>query len=444
MIKNIFIVLSIISYAVAGAQTKYWGKVSGQWRNYYMATWNEEELKDFQTLATGGHLKYTYDFKDSPWTIAGAMYTSINLGIQDLTITDPATGKQSRYEAGMYDVQNLSDRLILFPGELHVQYERGDHQFTLGRMKFKSPFLNPEDGRMIPTLEQGVTYQYANKNFGSFQLGAFNAIAPRSSNGFDGIGESIGIYPQGRGVDGRPSQYDGHTFSDFLLITSLDLIFTEQLQVVLWNYYADNLFNSIYVKPVWSLHDHWAMAGEWLHQTQVGDGGNAVDSLRYFTDERSNILGVELSWKPSKKTNFSVGYDRITSDGRFLFPREWGREFLFSFQKRERSEGSANNHALLLTYEQGLKFGESALKVIGTVGKHWKPDVSDAAQNKYAHPDYTHINLDLFYTHSKIKSLKPELLLVYKMGNGHIPDNPNLVLNKVNMFQINFVLNYSF
>ncbi|WP_258099139.1 OprD family outer membrane porin [Marinoscillum pacificum] len=436
--------LSIVLIANLKAQGKYWGKVSGQWRNYYMASWNKEDLKDFQTLATGGKLKYEYNFKEKPWKVGGAIYTSINLGLQDLDVPDPITGKYSRYETGMYNGNNLSDRFILFPGELYLNYSKGGHMLTLGRMKFVSPFLNPEDGRMIATLEQGLTYKYSNKGFGSFQFGAFNAIAARSSDGFYGIGETIGFYPIGRGVDGKEVNYAGSTESDFLLTGNLDWNVTEKIKINVWEYYADNVFNTTYIKPTLSLSDELAIAGEWLHQFRVGDGGNQYDSLRYFADRTSNVLGAEVSWKAAKKSKFSIGYDRILDGGRFLFPREWGREFLFSFQKRERSEGSSDNHALVFTYDQQIKLGNSNLRSIASVGRHWKADLTNAADNKYAVPDYTHFNLDLFYTHEKLKSLKPELLLVYKMANGTVPDNPNFYFNKVDMFQINFVVNYNF
>ena len=37
-----------------------------------------------------------------------------------------------------------------------------------------------------------------------------------------------------------------------------------------------------------------------------------------------------------------------------------------------------------------------------------------------------------------------ELLLVNKIASGDIPDNPNFYLNKVDMFQVNFIVNYTF
>ena len=417
------------------------GKLSGQWRSFYLATINKGELRDFHALATGGKIGYSYRL--AAGLEAGAvLYTSFNTGIQDLTLPDPTTGRLSRYELGLFDVQDPADRFILFPGELYLRYQLKKHTLTLGRMKIVSPFINPEDGRMIPTLEQGLWYTYQQEKR-KLELGVFNRIAPRSASGFMPVGQSIGVYPVGRHTNGRPSQYAGATGSDFIALAHLSLPIREKLRLEAWNYYTDNVFNALYLKPEYQLGGKLSIAAEWLHESRVGAGGNAVDSLRYFTDARADVLGVQLSTRAGKG-KLSLGYDYILPQGRFLFPREWGREFLFSFQKRERTEGAANNHAAVLCYDRSFGTTASKWRSIISLGHHWKPPVTDAAANKYAQPDYTHVNLDLFWQSEKLKGLRPELLLTWKRGSGDFPENPNFVLNKVDMFQINMVVNYNF
>ena len=417
------------------------GTLSGQWRSYFMNTVNEGSLKDFYAMATGGYIKYVHSF-GKHLKVGGAFYTSVNLGIQDLTVPDETTGRVSRYEAGLFDVEDLSDQFIAFPGELFVQYGKGQHEVTLGRMKIKSPFINPEDGRMIPTLEQGLWYKYQPKKW-KLQLGVFNQIAPRSTSGFFDIGESMSKYPVGRHVDGSRSQYAGNTQSDFIALMNADFQISEKIKMEVWDYYVDNVFHAIHIKPTIKFNNKTSVSTEWLHQDRVGNGGNNVDSLRYFVDNTSNILGLQVSQKIGKG-KLSIGYDHILKGGRFLFPREWGREFLFSFQKRERSEGAANNHALVAYYDQTFGKDKNTWRGIFSVGHHWKPDVTNAADNKYAHPNYMHVNLDIFWLPQNIKGLRPELLLTYKKATGDFPDNPNFILNKVDMFQVNFVVNYNF
>jgi len=136
----------------------------GQWRSYYLGTINDGDLKDFHAIATGGKLQYVRPFR-THWKFGGTIYVTFNTSIQDLTIPDPATGRLSRYEAGLFDVQDLDDPLIAFPGELFVQYTHRDHQVALGRIKLVTPFINPQDGRMIPTLTQGIWYTYEPKKW---------------------------------------------------------------------------------------------------------------------------------------------------------------------------------------------------------------------------------------------------------------------------------------
>lgn len=406
-----------------------------------MATKNDGDLKNYAALATGGFVKYVYDF-GSGVKVGGALYGSYNFGIQDLTIPDISTGRTSRYEAGLFDVQNLDDHFIGFPGELFASYAHKKHKITIGRMKFKSPFLNPEDGRMIPTLEQGVNYVFKG-NKSKFQLGIFNRIAPRSTEGFFKIGESIGLYPTGRHIDGSRSQYRGNTESDWIGTMNVDLNIRDNLKISIWDYYVDNVFNMAYIRPTWVVNPSMTLMVEYLHQDRVNDGGNQLDSLRYFTSTNSNILGIKWVQKLGIG-KISLGYNHILNSGRFLFPREWGRESLFSFQKRERSEGSADNHAIVFYYDRVFNTEKNKWRALLSVGHHWKPPVTNATDNKYGLPNYAHINLDIFWMPKKIVGLRPELLITHKRGTGEFPDNPNFILNKVDLWVVNFIINYNF
>ncbi|WP_218157888.1 OprD family outer membrane porin [Maribacter stanieri] len=419
------------------------GILSGQWRTYYMMTSNKGELKDFNALATGGKLKYQYNLLEN-LEIGAALYNATNLGLQDLTIPDATTGRISRYEEGLFDRLDLENDAVFLLGELYAKYHLAQHSFTLGRMKINSLLINPEDGRMIPTLVQGFWYKY-NKQKTSFQFGILNKIAPRSTGKFYGIGESIGTYPVGRNNFGTASQYADNTASDYILMANVDFEVTDDFNVKIWNQYVDNIFNSFYIKPAYKISESLMLEGEWLHQNQVGDGGSSVDSLRYYNQNTADVLGLKIGYK-SNGGLLSLAYNRILPQGQFLSPREWGREDLFSFQKRERSEGSADNHALVLNYKQEFKILKEDLNLISilSIGKHWKPDVTNAILNKYAMPDYTHINLDIFFKIEKIKNLRPELLIISKMGNGDIQDNPNFYFNKVDLFHLDIILNYNF
>ena len=409
-----------------------------------MTTINTGSLTDYTALATGGYLKHPYSFSKR-FTLGAALYNTTHIGGMDLTRPDPITGRISRYEAGLFDGLDLANDAVFLLGEAYLSYQLPRHQFRLGRMKLRSPLINPQDGRMIPTLVQGIWYEFQPGGEHRFQMGVLNQIAPRSTGEFFSVGESIGTYPAGRSPDGIPNGYPGETESDYIAIFNAEVKVSGNLRIHLWDYLVENVSNSLYINPRLALSPALQLEGEWLHQDRVGNGGNAVDSLRYFYQRSSDILGVRVSYK-KKASRISLAYERILPNGQFLSPREWGREGLFSFQKRERSEGTADNHALVFYYQRRIPIKRDLLEVesIFSAGRHWRPSVLDATANKYAIPDYTHLNLDFFFHFEKLKGLKPELLLTAKIANGDVPDNPNFFFNKVDMFHLSLVLNYNF
>ncbi len=449
--KSIFIIilgLSISLHSMAEHLSKDTtktskGKLSGQWRTYLQSTHNEGDLKDFYALATGGKVKYEYHIS-SKLNIGTAIYTTINAGLQDLTIGDAATGRLSRYESGLFDLTDLSKTATIILGELYLNYHTDKYDFKVGRMKLKTPFLNPEDGRMIPTLEQGIWLKAKASAKVKLQLGLIHQIAPRSTGEFYSLQESLGKYAVGRNNDGTGSGYGGNTNTDFLAVANLNFQLSDNVIINLWDYHLDNVFNMIYLKPEFDLKGKSGKVSfEFLHQTKVGNGGNELSNMSYFNQNSSTLAGAQYKFKMGKNT-FSINYNHIFDQGRFLFPREWGREPFFTFQKRERSDGSASNDAFMVNHQRAFKLNNAKIKSIISIGKHWKADVSNAFANKYALPSYTQYSLDLFYTTPKVQRLKVELLLTYKKGNGNIADNPKLILNKVNMLSTNLIVNYTF
>ncbi|TLP71895.1 OprD family outer membrane porin [Maribacter sp. ACAM166] len=445
--RNVLLFLLLIPMileAQDSTSVKPKSKLSGQWRTYYMTTFNKDDLKDFEALATGGKLKYQY-YPINTLEIGVAVYNATNLGLQDLSIPDESTGRLSRYEEGLFDRLDIENDAIFLLGELYAKYKIPKHTFTVGRLKINTPLVNPEDGRMIPTLAQGFWYTHTTKNLNIFQFGLINKIAPRSTAKFYGIGESIGTYPVGRNRSGTASLYAGNTKSDYIIFTNAEVQLTQKLRLGIWNQFTQNISNSLYLKPKLKLTSTLTIEGEWLHQNKIGTGGNRIDSLRYYNQNSADVVGLKMAYT-YHCTIISLAYNRIVAHGQFLSPREWGREDLFSFQKRERSEGTADNHALVLKYRNELEVTKEKLRVttILSVGRHWKPKVTDAILNKYAVPDYTHINLDVFFTIKKLKRLKPELLISSKLGNGAIPNNPNFYFNKVDLLHVDLIFNYNF
>ena len=109
-----------------------------------------------------------------------------------------------------------------------------------------------------------------------------------------------------------------------------------------WNYYADNLFNATFAELTTGRAvgaGQLTLGAQYHYQRTVGTGGNADPRLAYSAPGRqAHALSARLGYQRGP-WSLSANYTRITRTGRFLFPREWGREPFYTFLPRERNEG---------------------------------------------------------------------------------------------------------
>jgi hypothetical protein len=211
--------------------------------------------------------------------------------------------------------------------------------------------------------------------------------------------------------------------------------------------YTENVFNTAMLQTdlVIPLKNKTSLiaALQLIKQDAINYGGNQDQSASYFLqDDQSLSFGAKLALK-NKGWEASLNYNRITANGRYLVPREWGRDPFFTFLPRERNEGFGDMHAIMAKVD--YKLLKSGFKTSLAAGYYKLADVKNYAMNKYGLPSYTQINTDIRYTFTKaLAGLEAQLLLVAKINGGETYGNSKMVINKVNMFQTNFVLNFHF
>jgi len=424
------------------------GKAGGHLRYYFMATDNESGLTDYYANAVGGGLRFeTASFYGFHFGVAG--FYIFNIGSSDMSRRDPATNQLSRYESGQFDITNLRNKHDLDRlEELYLRYEFGKTTITAGRQNIKSPFINPQDGRMRPTAESGIWLESLGdvKNL-EFRAGVFNDISPRGTVNWYSIGRSIGIYSAGVDENGKKSAYPNAVKSEFIGLIGAQYNFGKSTKIQAWNQWAENVFNT----ALFQVDGNFLLSGKWkglygfqyIHQNTIGQGGNSNPALAYASkDWKSNIYGGKLGLK---NTGFetSISYTRISKDGRFLMPREWGREPLYTFMARERNEGAGNVHAWV--YRISNHFEKVRLKPEISAGYYQMPDVRDFRLNKYGMPSYWQANISLLYEFEGfMEGLDAQVIVLYKGQNGETYGVPNYVFNKVNMIHTNVILNYHF
>ena len=423
------------------------GHFDGHFRYFYMQTDNAEGLLDFYAHAAGGGLRYATDnFYGFKFRLSG--FYIFNIGSTDLTLKDPVVKQGSRYEIGLFDLEDPGnhhnlDRLE----ELLIEYHVGKSMLKFGKMLVNTPFINLQDGRMRPTGVQGLWFYLNELDNVNFQGGWLYAISPRSTTRWMPIGQSLGINPVGVDVFGRPSGYAGQISSKGVFVLGNEWEITQGISTKLWNYYFENVFNlamfQVDIKKKLSPEFGLISGGQFVRQDALNDGGNPDPEKAYIEKGGKTItFGLRLGLEYNR-LKMSLNYNHISSQGRFLMPREWGREPFYTFLPRERNEGLGDVRAYMLRLD--YKLAKQPLNIMAGYGYYDTPDVLNFRLNKYGLPDYTQLNVDLKYTFKgMLEGLDAHILYVYKANQGELHNNRKYEFNKVNMHQYNFVLNFHF
>lgn len=423
------------------------GQFHGNFRSFFMATDNAPGLSDYFALAAGGGLH----FNSAPWHgfsfgIGGIF--NFNITSSDFSLTDPATGASNRYELGLFDIENPRNKHDLDRiEELWLRYQWKKSRITLGQQSVQTPFLNNQDGRMRPTAELGVWAEL--NDIGLLQLsgGWLWRISPRSTVRWYPIGESIGLYPKGLNPDGTASGYPENIKSEGIGLIGLKWPVNRFAAINIWNTYVDNVVNTALIQTDISFplknSDKILANAQFTHQNCIGNGGNADPLKTYCREEStSNVLSFQAGWNRKNWTTL-LAYTRITSDGRFLFPREWGREPFFTYMQRERIEGSGNTDAI--TARINWTSEEHHLVCEAVYGHFYLPDILDYAYNKYSLTAYRQLNLDVRYSFTGVlEGLKLQILYVWKGRIGNVYEKDKYIINKVNLSHYNIIANYNF
>jgi hypothetical protein len=423
------------------------GHMNGHFRYFFMATDNAKGLTDYYANAAGGGIRFeTAGFHGFRFAVSG--FYTFNIGSSDLAKTDTATGQLNRYEIALFDLNDPANKKDLDRlEEFQVRYDRKNMSVTFGRQLINTPFINLQDGRMRPTGVEGAWLVFNKAKKIKIESGWLYAVSPRGTTKWYGIGESVGIYPQGVNGDGTKSQYGNNISSKFVAVAGITAKPTNNLALQAWDVFAENIFNTAMLQADFSFpvrnNNSFFIAAQFIKQHAINNGGNSAASKTFFEEGgKSNSYGAKAGWK-NKKWEAGLNYTRITKQGRYLMPREWGREPFFTFLPRERNEGFGDLHALMAQVKYSMP--KARLKTTLAAGYYKLPGVKNFRLNKYGLPSYIQVNSDTRYTFAgMLKGMEAQLLLVTKFNNGEIYSNPRYQFNKVDMMIYNFVLNYHF
>jgi hypothetical protein len=410
-----------------------------------MHTNNADGLLDYSAWGTGAGLGYF-----SPrWKGLGVGFSGFFVFRhleRNLTVADPKTGLGNRYELTLFDVihpENKKDMDRL--EELFVSYEDEKFSAWFGRHHFESPFLNASDNRLRPNLFSGFSGTYAASHF-KVSGAWFSRLISRGSLEWSSVGESLGFYSPGRNPDGSTESYKHHISSKGIAVLGVEYK-TALLEAQSWNYVGEGIFATNFSELKGSIpvdsNKHLRYGVQGFYQQAVGNGGNSDPAKAYMLpDEKAHGMGLQsgLQWENSELT---ANFLYISDEGRFLFPREWGREKFFVSMQRERFEGMGGVHAYGINYDK--TFIQDKLKMSFGASHVQTPGLENLTLNKYGLPNYFHfIGLIDYRFDGYFKGLDVQLLVAHKNEDSAREIPLEYVINRVNMTNINLILDYRF
>ncbi len=421
------------------------GRFEFHLRSYFMATQNQGNLLDYQTWGTGAGIGYF-----SPrWKGLGMGFSGFFVFRHfenNVTATDPLTQSSNRYEILLYDLQNPNnhkdlDRLE----EFFLSYEKESLNIWVGRHHFESPFLNASDNRMRPNLFSGISVGFKPGKLG-VKASWFSHVISRGSLEWLTIEESFGLYNTGRNPLESEESYKHHIDSKGIVSLGFDYA-SDHANIQSWSYLTEGVFGLSMLQATGQLSLNsgpeflWGIQG--FYESSVGNGGNESPEKAYILPgEQTGGIGLSggLKWATSKLT---MNYLKISDNGRFLFPREWGREQFFVSLPRERFEGLGGVNAKMIKYDQS--FVDEKLKIEMGFSYIDNPDQDDFYLNKYGIPDYFQVSgLVDYQLKGFFRGLDLQLLVVGKKEAPSQELSPENIINKVNMINYSFIVDYRF
>ncbi|MDF2157343.1 hypothetical protein [Algoriphagus sp. CAU 1675] len=412
-------------------------------RTFWMSTSYAEDFKDDYSLGASINLGASFQYKQN-WSFEfGYRYIS-NVWSSDIWGIDPLSGRNNRYERGLYDLLNPKDRFFGKLETLHLDYKSGKLELSVGRMPINSDWINGQDGRLAPTAVEGLKAKIQADSNWKITGWYIDRLNVRGTSEWLNPGETIGIFPVARDPEGRPSGYYGNTRSERLTVLEVDrklnkgnLHFSHTL--------AHNIFNTYWLRwdanwPGSDPQSAWITGLIAGYQHGIGNGGNSNPELRYKDPNDQNwSFSARFGYKKSGWLAH-LNFTKAGGKGRWLNPREWGKDAWYTFVPRERNEGYENFEALVAYAE--YTFPEINLTVYNHWGFHWLPFVGDVAGNKYAFPSYKQVNVGVKYQPKKYKNLDFHFLVMNKEALRNEALTPAQRYNKIEMIHVNGIINW--
>lgn len=420
------------------------GHWHGHFRNYFMATTNYGELEDYWTNATGGALLY----ETAPWHGFNAgvrgifTYRTFSADIHD---GDAAHGggiwEKELYDITRPDEKHDLDRL----DELYIRYRNSHFNIAYGKQDInQGPLLLNRDGRMKPFVYRGFWGQYFDSK-NHIWLGWIDGVSPRGMTEWYNLNEAIGIIGQGYASDGLEAEYHEKSHTRGLAVLGYQRQLNNELEATEWVYLMDKMFAIYWTQLDWK-KDQLFAGVQYVHQHALPHQEELSYHERYIQpDEQANVVAAQFGWNTGK-LKLSAAYLHAFGTGRFLYPREMGRENFYVSQPRSWMDGFGNSDVYQVGAEYFIKRDKQDLLDLSLYLNHVNgPGYGNLEFNKYNLPVYNQLTACVkHHFHHIMEGMEVGFLYVARNSSEVGEMSESDIYYRTNLHNFNLVLNIKF
>jgi hypothetical protein len=423
------------------------GMVSGHIRNHTMGTVNRGGLHDYYSNAIGGAVKYTTgEWKGIQLGVKG-IFTYQLFG-SDLTALDPEVGKSAAWEKELYDVLRPDELTGLNRvEELFVKFNIGNSFVQYGKINInKGPLLKQRDGRMMPFVYRGFWSEIAEFRDQRVTLGLINGVSPRGMTEWFDLNEAIGLISRGFLPDGSASHYHERSGINMLGVLGYEKN-VRGLKMQVWNYLFGDKSDMVWLQADYQ-KNKFKVGAQFVHQRALPAVQEVDYDERYIQDgEQANVLSCRVGVADKVKGfDLSAAYLHSFDDGRFLFPRELGREDFYVSQPRSWIDGFGNTDVYMLRFIYNKKNATGAYWNIDTrVSRIETPGLDNFELNKYSIPSYYQLTFFPRYHFSGVlKGMDVGMLYILKYTERSVELPPQNTFYRTDLHHFNLIMNIEF
>lgn len=215
-------------------------------RNYYL-TRDDLASRDIESWAQGGLLRLVSGRVWDTFFVGATLYGSYKLD-----------GNENGGAAGL--LQSSQENITVL-GELYAKFNYAGYWLKLGRQEYDMPFLNRNDGRMIPNTFEGYSLSALGNNNPRFQYGGgyVQRMKKRNSDTFVYMSEAAGAPGTKGGAFAGGGRYK----------------VTDAFALEVFDVYTPDIHNIFYAEAVSRMETKKGVglrfSGQFIHQKRVGE-----------------------------------------------------------------------------------------------------------------------------------------------------------------------------